>query len=607
MHLTALFRNRPMPTRKTRSRRLLGCLELLETRVVPSVATQNPIGLFSGLGGTASATAAPPAPFNVNTDTKDQISNEQSIAVNPTNPNNLVASANDYQLSITNKGTINETVISNAHVSFDGGATWTIYNIPHKQYTGTGDPALGFDARGTVFAAFLGDYVDQSTYPDVWAVASNNGGKGWSSPVVIAQNVTNADGSGILNDKPYLAAWGNGNAIVTYTQFNLSSGGGYISSPIFASVTHDAGRHWSAPVNISSNALPYDQFSVPTVAADGSIYVSFVGYAGDPNGRDNYWVVKVDPNTGAALGAPVSLGTVYDGYDYPFNADGRFTLQESQFRFSAFGNIAADPTNAQHLAVVWSDNRNGVLTSFDPYSTTTNNDVIVSQSFDGGQTWSAPAALAVPNDQFYPWAAYDQTGHLQIGYYDRSYDTTSQFGTSFVGNHLYGYTLASEVTPGSLSFSTRQITTGLSDPTHNNAWFRRNVNANFPAATGFLGDYSNIAITPTGVAAMWTDLRDPSGFPGRATQHGQESFFGDPPALGSSAVSSSALAASPTAAKQTIADAYFSSLDAAKLANLSSSSTTSSPALTQSQFDQLIRAKFDAPIGGSDELDPLDD
>jgi hypothetical protein len=277
-------------------------------------------------------------------------------------------------------------------------------------------------------------------------------------------------------------------------------------------------------------------------------------------------------------------------------------LQESQFRFSAFGDITADPTNSQHLAVVWTDNRNGLATSSNPYLTTTNNDVIVSQSTDGGLTWSAPAALAIPNDQFYPWAEYDGTGRLQIGYYDRSYDTTSQFGTSFVGNHLYGYTLASEVTPGSLTFTTREVSTALSDPTNHNAWFRRNVNANFPAANGFIGDYSNIAITPTGVAAMWTDLRDTFVHTGR-TGHTEESFFGDPSASSSAQTSSMPMAASQTWTKQTIVDAWFSSLEAAKLAALPGSTTVSAPSLDLSNIDALMQARFDAPIGGQDDID----
>src|SRR5260370_9500983 len=96
------------------------------------------------------------------------------------------------------------------------------------------------------------------------------------------------------------------------------------------------------------------------------------------------------------------------------------------------------------------------------------------------------------------WGAYNARAQLQIGYFDRSYDAA---------NHKYGYTLASETTPGSLNFTEQQVTTALSDPTQGDAFFAVTVNSNFPRATRFIGDYGNIAISPTGVAAFWTDMR----------------------------------------------------------------------------------------------------
>ena len=74
----------------------------------------------------------------------------------------------------------------------------------------------------------------------------------------------------------------------------------------------------------------------------------------------------------------------------------------------AAGNITADPTDAAHLAVVWSDMRNSTLPApANPYAAATNSDVIVSQSFDRGRTWSAPFALTLDGDQFMPWGAFD--------------------------------------------------------------------------------------------------------------------------------------------------------------------------------------------------------
>jgi hypothetical protein len=460
---------------------------------------------------------------NVNTDCEGNAPhNETTIAVNPTNPLNMIGSANDYQLRLSSGGHVNETAYSRAHVTFDGGRTWTTYPIRYNGYVTTGDPAIAYDASGNAYLSTLGFLWSQGngccTNPDVLVAHSNDGGKTWSSPVRVVAGTGYFNSVGLFNDKEYLTAWGNGNAIVTWTEYNDGIQGSYISSPIFASVTHDGGNTWSTPVEISGsaafcigaqggNACNQSQGSTPVVAADGSIFVSWLNTADLTTGRDQYIVVKVDPNTGQRVAGPYKVGDVFDGFtDYPINIDGRQTYQDSQFRTWALGNIAADPTNANHLAVVWSDMRNSTLPApADPYSAKTNSDIIVSQSFDGGVTWSAPNAIAASGDQFMPWGVYDASGKLRIGYFDRSYDPA---------NHMFGYTLATEKAWGSLNFKFKQLTAALSDPTQGTRWFSsRTPNPDFPNPTTFLGDYSGIAAAPGGgVVSLWTDMRLPTCF-----------------------------------------------------------------------------------------------
>jgi BNR/Asp-box repeat protein len=476
---------------------------------------RNPL---SPICSTATSNAA-----NVNTDCEGNAPhNETSIAVNPTNSLNIVGSANDYQLSLTPGGYVTETVYSRAHVSFDGGQTWTMYPINYKNYTSTGDPAVAFDADGTAYLATLGFSWSQNgfccTNPDILVAHSTDGGMNWSKPSRVQAGSGVFNGPGLLNDKEYIAAWGSGNAIVTWTEYNDGFKGSYISSPIFASVTHDGGNTWSTPVEISGSAAfcvgaqggnncNQASFSVPTVAADGSIYVAFETTANMTTGRDEYIVVKVDPATGQRIAGPYQVAGLFDGFtDYPINIDGRQTYHDSQFRSNSGGNITADPANAMHLAVIWSDMRNSTLPApRDPYAAATNSDVVVSQSFDGGATWSAPTSIAVSGDQFQPWGAYGADGLLRIGYFDRSYD---------LANHKYGYTLATEASQGSLNFATAQLTTVLSDPTQGTRWFSgRTPNPAFPHPTTFLGDYSGISLG--GTAALWTDLRLSTSFGGR--------------------------------------------------------------------------------------------
>ena len=259
------------------------------------------------------------------------------------------------------------------------------------------------------------------------------------------------------------------------------------------------------------------------VAADGSIYVAFESTRETTNFSDYYLVVKVDPDTGALVAGPYKVADLIDGLtDYPVNIDGRQTYQDSQFRSWSAGNIAADPTDAGHLAVAWSDMRNSARPApANPYSAVTNSDIVVSQSFDNGQSWSAPTAITTPGDQFMPWAAYDASGHLRIGYFDRSYDPA---------NHAYGFTLASENTPGSLSFSFIQLSTTLSDPTQNTRWFSgRTPNPAFPHPTTFIGDYPGITADPAGGAVgLWTDMRLNTCLAGRCGS-AEDAFYGAAP------------------------------------------------------------------------------
>ena len=52
---------------------------------------------------------------------------------------------------------------------------------------------------------------------------------------------------------------------------------------------------------VISGSLDEAFVSVPTVAADGRIYVAFLNTTDLTTGRDDYEVVKVDPATGAPL------------------------------------------------------------------------------------------------------------------------------------------------------------------------------------------------------------------------------------------------------------------------------------------------------------------
>lgn len=473
--------------------------------------------------GVAFCTSVATNDANVNTDCGQSTvgpHNETSIAVDPNNPLHMVGGVNDYELSLNPDGHVAETILSQAHVTFDGGKSWANYPVfSSATYQATGDPAIAFDGDGTVFYGTLGfRFVSKANAqnPDVLVSHSNDGGKSWDV-VRVAAGSGVATSVGDLLDKEYVAAWGHGNAIVTYGDFKLGQKGNTIAADTFDQVTHDGGNTWTSP-QLLSGGLDHQAFvATPVVAADGSIFVSFLNTTDLTTGRDDYEVDKVDRSTGAVIFGPIKVATTIDGAtDSPF-ALGRETYQDSVFRSWAAGNIAADPTNKDHLAVVWSDWRNSPPpdATFNPYKSKTNADIIVSESTDGGHTWSAATAIARPGDQFQPWSVFDAKGHLRTGFFDRSYDPN---------NHMYGYTVATRTTSG---FTFQQVTTVLSDPTQGDRWFSgATFVANFPHPTEFLGDYSNIAATPDGgVVAYWTDMRNTVNFGGRQGT-GEDAYFG---------------------------------------------------------------------------------
>ena len=519
------------------------------------------VSIGTSAGGARAApgaicTTPPTSDTNVNTDCEthyhfefgdvDLPAEETTIAVDPTDPSNMIGSAKDKQFKLTKKGKPAETELARAHVTSDGGQTWTTYAIGFPGYRFTTDPSIAFDDAGTAYLGVLAlpTSGDPSIVSDFLVVRSEDGGKTWSKPVVASERPGEFRGASQLNDNSRLAAWGNGNVVVVWLAYAHDRSGRTIRGPVVDAVSHDGGATWSSPAKISSSAdfcvgfkggdaCNQNVNDAVAVSPAGNVVVVFTNTtqfgAEGYQTRTKRMAVQVDPDTGTRIGGPFVIGRSFEGigtHDYPVSqagfAKGSPTIHDSQILIGGQGNVAADPKDPQHFAAVWYDDRNAPHpVAINPYDAVTNTDVIVSQSFDGGSTWSTPAAIEYPGDQFMAWGAYDGQGRLRIGYYDRSYDPD---------NHEFGYTLATETQPGSLKFTNLQVTTELSNPTRRSEPFyrARTRDPDFPHPSSFIGDYTPVAATPTGVVAYWTDLRrhacilDECG-------HGQDAYFASVP------------------------------------------------------------------------------
>ena len=498
--------------------------------------------LSSPLDGTS--VAAPDV--TVNQDAAAASQNETAIAVDPNNPNRIVAAANDYVTrtwSCTISGTPCSALgdgYSGTYFSNDGGQHWCcvatdpshlgtlIPGVDHLaggQYDAGGDPALAFDSRGHVYYAGLG--FDRTAPPSTVAVNrgtfDSSGNLSWSQPTFI--NPTTSPST--LNDKEWIAADTSSTSpyrdrvYVTFTRFvfnaHLGEALGYRQSPIMEAYSSDGGLTFSAPQLIGAPAI-YSQGSRPVVASDGTVYVFFEGSTRLATLNSIYVVKSTDG--GKTFSAPTAVAQLQDIR----------TPRDAAFRVNSFPAPAVAPNG--DLYVAWStqlSDSNGALCS-----TSTNTGchaaAVYSKSTNGGMTWSTPAllfptldaqtrtAIGYPApglsssdtrrvDTFWPSVAISPSGRVYMSAY--AADVVSPWQTCASGppppvgriscDQLGGY-----INNARLDYAVRDLTTGTS-----NLVTTHPINTRYQFGGGFIGDYTDIAVGSDNVFhAFWTDTNN---------------------------------------------------------------------------------------------------
>jgi hypothetical protein len=449
--------------------------------------------------------------------------NEPNIAVDPTDPQHMVASSNDY-----------ESCCDEFYTTFDGGETWRTGDIsveaPGKKHRTGSDPVTTFDVKhGVVIHSSL-NYQNDGCDGDVVVSISKDGGLHWNTVVEAADGggPTSCDVNGVFNDKEWITTDNDpdspfyGTSYLTWTRF-LSVDGNTLESPIWETHSSDGGLTWSEPQEISgANAAlctfqadttadavtgecDEDQFSVPTVAPDGTVYVSFIN---DQNQAlwesgeffDDQYLMVSSTDGGETWSSPIQIAALEDGsLDFPINVDGRQTLTDYQLRAPITGNLVADPTQPGRLYFAYIDNSQGTHDSATP---ATNTDVFV-VVYQGG-SWGSPIDVtpggSTGADQWFPWIDVSPVdGTVGVVFNDRSYDST---------HDTYGITLAQSADHGATWTSTR-VDTAASHP-RESLFFQAGAGAvGCEACTRFHGDYIGLNYGSDGSANVaWTDMRD---------------------------------------------------------------------------------------------------
>jgi hypothetical protein len=434
----------------------------------------------------------------------------------------MVVSSNDYG-----------SCCDQYYTTFDGGQTWTTGNMSTSKNGVTGsDPVTVFDVKhGTVIHPSL-NYVilndGEATDGHLAASVSTDGGLNWASAVIVAKGYGRDLGRRqLFNDKEWIVADNHpgsphyGRVYMTWSAF-LSHNGEYLRSQIREAHSDDGGFTWTRPRTINGSGpmctiqvdrsggheCDENQFSVPVVAPDGTVYVA---WANEQNRSiqepgelpkdgasffdDQYLVVK-SADGGRSWSNPVTAAALEDGpRDFPFNVDDRQTLSGFQTRVNAAGNIEVDPTglSGHLLYIVYSDNRAG---QHDVDHPVTNTNVYIVGSNDGTH-WSAPKPIANgPSDEWFPWLDISPVdGTIAVAYNGRNIGATQ----------VYNAYLATEP-PGQTSFAHVRVSTKPSRA-RQSLYFRSGDPA-CPNCATFNGDYINVDIDSTGTAQVsWTDMR----------------------------------------------------------------------------------------------------
>jgi len=489
-------------------------------------------------------TSIQPPDVTVNRDTAGAPQNETAIAVDPNNPNRVVAGMNDY-VSRTWSCFISGTpcsalgdAYSGTYFSNDGGSTWCCVSsdpshlgtlIPGVErltggiYDAGGDPAVAFDSQGHVYYAGLG--FNRTSPPNTVTVSKgtfSGSGLTWSAPTFI--NATTAPST--LNDKEWIAVDSHASSpfrdrvYVTWTRFVFNAhNGAFVQSPIAFAYSKDGGATFSAPQLIVGNVL-YGQGSHPTVGPDGTVYVFWDGSTRLAT-LDSIWMVK-SADGGATWSKPVAVSPLVD----------IIPIADTEFRNNSFPAAAVAPDGTVY--VTWSSLTSDSAGGLCPARTNTgcHAAVFYSKSTNGGATWSAPA-LAFPAqdaanrtaigypvtqpdntvlnapaprrvDTLFPGVTTSPSGRVYISAY--AADVVSPWQLCAAGppapvGRIACDQLDSYIHNARLDYVVRDLTTSAT-----NVVSTHPINTRNGFGGGFFGDYTDIAAGSDGrFHALWTD------------------------------------------------------------------------------------------------------
>lgn len=338
--------------------------------------------------------------------------NESSIAINPLNPNIIIASAVDAR---------NGAFL---YRSSDGGKTWTNVNlgVVNTNWVSGNDPSVGWDYQGNAYLMYgafarkaTGEFTGES---GVYIARSTDGGLTWTAHIKVIEHKGTTTPDTAFEDKYYIQVDNSASSPFRgrmYTPWKRVIDRDS-STQIVSTFSTDSGNTWSTPVRVSprksgtSTDTTFGQsFPIMTTGPDGAVYLFWndgpirsIGFAKSNDGGVN-WSAPSYPVQGyPTLGTPKKVGT--DVYH----------VLKGTFRAETYPSTACDVSNSPRsgwLYLVWASG--------------TNPDIRFIRSTDGGASWSTPVLIQsdTTGDAWWPWISVDPTnGDIAVMYADSRND-----------------------------------------------------------------------------------------------------------------------------------------------------------------------------------------
>ncbi len=317
---------------------------------------------------------------------------EPYLAMNPTNPDNMVLAWMSFHL-IGNPVTIETRYTTN------GGATWSdTLSLPHRNAAWqSADVSMAWSGSGTLYISYI-DYLDSSnTNGGDYVVSSTDGGRSFSLPV---QSVDATEDTDVSLDRPWIVVDNSQDSTKGYL-YICTKPAPWHPTPnhTFFTRSTDGGFTWMHEMVLDSSNFPATlvdaPMGAPTVANNGTLSVAYPFYT-------------------TLLNAGFTLAQSHDGGGSFARSLLLTPTEDVKEKDSIKGgfHLIADPKDTNHLVFAWPDARDGDY------------DVFASSSMDDGVSWSTPVRV---NDdpigngvvQDMVWPMFGRDGSLAIVWRDR--------------------------------------------------------------------------------------------------------------------------------------------------------------------------------------------